>query len=447
MAGFVHAAQSPPFDKVGVIDLENFYPARERFALAMKLNNLIASPGFSAWMEGEALDVGSLLYTPSGNPRLSILSIAHLSDSERMFFVTILLNEVLAWIRTQPGTSSLRAVLYMDEIFGYFPPTANPPSKIPMLTLLKQSRAFGLGIVLATQNPVDLDYKGLSNAGTWLLGRLQTKRDKERVLEGLEGASTAAGHSFDRREMDEILSSLGNRIFLMSNVHADQPVVFQSRWALSYLRGPLTREQIQTLMAPYKTARSTLTPDAGVPSPVGSPGAAASKPGETPPSASVPGLSKSLAGSRPVVPPDVPEFFIPRHEQSDAGSGLLYRPAILGTARLHFADRKVGIDCWQTVGLLRPAAKELPTDVWPGAKVHIDHLPELRKNPEPGAGFDPLPSVLARAKLYTDYSKGLKNYLYRAHKLTVWSCPDLKEYSHPGESQRDFRLRLAQSSA
>ena len=249
MASLIHAVQSPPFQKVGVLDLETFFPAKERFALAMKLNNLLASPGFAAWLEGDPLDVGGLLYTPRGKPRLSIMSIAHLSDNERMFFVTILLNEVLAWIRTQPGTSSLRAILYMDEIFGYFPPTANPPSKVPMLTLLKQARAFGLGVVLATQNPVDLDYKGLSNAGTWFLGRLQTQRDKDRVLEGLEGASTVAGHAFDRKKMDEILSGLGNRVFVMNNVHDDQPVVFQTRWALSYLRGPLTREQIQTLMA------------------------------------------------------------------------------------------------------------------------------------------------------------------------------------------------------
>ena len=259
MAGFIHAVQSPPFDKVGVIDLETFYPAKERFALAMKLNNLIASPGFAAWMEGESLDVSSLLYTREGKPRVSILSIAHLSDSERMFFVTILLNELLAWMRTQPGTSSLRAVLYMDEIFGYFPPTANPPSKTPMLTLLKQARAFGLGIVLATQNPVDLDYKGLSNAGTWFLGRLQTKRDKDRVLDGLEGAREATGQSFNRQEMDQLLSALGNRVFLMNNVHEDQPQVFQTRWALSYLRGPLTREQIQTLMAPRKQAQAKAT--------------------------------------------------------------------------------------------------------------------------------------------------------------------------------------------
>ena len=267
MASLIHAVQSPTFQKVGVMDIETFFPAKDRFALAMKLNNLLASPGFAGWLEGDALDVGSLLYTTDGKPRLSVLSIAHLSDNERMFFITILLNEVLAWVRTQPGTSSLRAVLYMDEIFGYFPPTSNPPSKVPMLTLLKQARAFGLGVVLATQNPVDLDYKGLSNAGTWFLGRLQTQRDKDRVLEGLEGASTAAGHAFDRKKMDEILSGLGSRVFVMNNVHEDQPVIFQTRWTLSYLRGPLTREQIQTLMGPRKQATAS-----GI-----------SKPGSTPP--------------------------------------------------------------------------------------------------------------------------------------------------------------------
>ena len=248
MASLIHAVQSPAFQKVGVMDIETFFPAKDRFALAMKLNNLLASPGFAGWLEGDALDIGSLLYTSEGKPKVSVLSIAHLTDNERMFFITILLNEVLAWVRTQPGTSSLRAILYMDEIYGYFPPTANPPSKVPMLTLLKQARAFGLGVVLATQNPVDLDYKGLSNAGTWFLGRLQTQRDKDRVLEGLEGASTAAGHAFDRRKMDEVLSGLGSRVFVMNNVHEDHPVVFQTRWTLSYLRGPLTREQVQTLM-------------------------------------------------------------------------------------------------------------------------------------------------------------------------------------------------------
>jgi hypothetical protein len=254
LATLIRTIQSPPFDRLGVLDLDSFFPAQERFGFAMQLNSLLASPGFAAWREGEPLDVQRLLFTAEGKPRLSILSISHLTDAERMFFVTILLNEVLAWVRRQPGTSSLRAILYMDEVYGFFPPTANPPCKTPMLTLLKQARAFGLGVVLATQNPVDLDYKGLSNCGTWFLGRLQTERDKARVLDGLEGASAAAGAQFDRGQMERILSGLGRRVFLMNNVHDDAPAVFQSRWALCYLRGPLTRDQIQTLMAPRKTA-------------------------------------------------------------------------------------------------------------------------------------------------------------------------------------------------
>src|SRR4051812_28445465 len=243
----------PAITKVGAVDLESFYPAKDRTKLAMTLNNLLASPSFAAWMEGETLDIQRILYTPEGKPRLAIISIAHLDDAQRMFFVTILLNEILAWMRTQPGTSSLRAILYMDEVFGYFPPNGNPPAKRPMLTLLKQARAFGLGCMLATQNPVDLDYKGLSNAGTWFLGRLQTARDKARVIEGLEGASAQAGSTFNRQEMEATLAALGNRVFLMNNVHDDAPVVFESRWAMSYLCGPLTKNQIKTLMDPVRS--------------------------------------------------------------------------------------------------------------------------------------------------------------------------------------------------
>ncbi|MEM8945542.1 MAG: ATP-binding protein [Planctomycetota bacterium] len=244
--------QSPPFDKVGVMDLETFYPGKERTKLAMDLNNLLASPAFAGWMTGQPLDVQQLFFSPEGKPRHSIISIAHLDDAQRMFFVTILLNEVLAWTRSQSGTSNLRALLYMDEVFGYFPPTANPPSKQPMLTLLKQARAFGLGVVLATQNPVDLDYKGLSNTGTWLLGRLQTERDKMRVMEGLEGASAEAGGSFDKQAMERTLAGLGSRVFLMNNVHEDAPQVFHTRWAMSYLAGPLARDRIKQLMDPVR---------------------------------------------------------------------------------------------------------------------------------------------------------------------------------------------------
>lgn len=256
LASLIQQIQTPPVSKVGVLDLDSFYPSKDRFALAMQLNNLLAAPGFSAWLEGEALDVGQMLHSPAGKPRIAIFPIAHLSDAERMFFVTLLLSQTLGWIRGQSGTTSLRAILYLDEIFGYFPPVANPPSKAPLLTLLKQARAYGLGVVLATQNPVDLDYKGLANIGTWFIGRLQTERDKARVLEGLEGAAASSGKKFDKQQMEQLLAGLGSRVFLLNNVHEDAPEVFQTRWTLSYLRGPLTRTQIKTLMEPVK--RETL---------------------------------------------------------------------------------------------------------------------------------------------------------------------------------------------
>ena len=252
LGGLIQMLQSPPVTRIGVLDLESFFPAKDRFELAMALNTLLAAPGFSVWMSGEPLIIDRLLPTETGKPRLSIISIAHLSDAERMFFVSLLLNETLSWMRTCAGTSSLRAILYMDEIYGYMPPVAEPSSKRPLLTLLKQARAYGLGVVLATQNPVDLDYKGLSNIGTWFLGRLQTERDKARVLEGLEGASASSGSTFDRSAMETTLAGLGNRVFLMHNVHEDAPVTFHSPWAMSYLRGPLTRDQIKTLMANRK---------------------------------------------------------------------------------------------------------------------------------------------------------------------------------------------------
>ena len=240
LPALIRGITKPPFERVGVVDLESFFPEKERFALALSLNQLVAAPGFEVWLEGDPLDVGRLLYTEDGRPRLSIVSIAHLEDRERMFVVSSLLNEVVAWTRSRPGSSSLAALLYMDEVTGYLPPVANPPSKGPMLTLLKQARAFGLGVVLATQNPVDLDYKAIANAGTWLLGRLQTERDKERVLDGL---LSAANQSLDRAEIARLLSGLPSRVFLMQAVHGTR--LFPARWTLSYLAGPLGREQVR----------------------------------------------------------------------------------------------------------------------------------------------------------------------------------------------------------
>ncbi|HUE71687.1 MAG TPA: DUF87 domain-containing protein [Pirellulaceae bacterium] len=426
MAGLIRAIQSPPLEKIGVMDLESFFPAKDRFALAMQLNNVLASPGFAAWMEGEPLDVQRLLYTKEGKPRLSILSIAHLSDAERMFVVTMLLSEVIGWMRQQSGTNSLRALLYMDEVFGYFPPSANPPSKTPMLTLLKQARAFGLGVVLATQNPADLDYKGLANCGTWFLGRLQTERDKLRVLDGLEGASTAAGAKFDRSTMDKILSGLRNRVFLMNNVHEDEPVVFQTRWAMSYLRGPLTREQIATLMGPRKGAMSTA-------------------PAKDEPAMAA--ASSSVAGAvaqRPVLPPEIVERFMPRRGLVPQDARIVYRPAVLGMAKVHFAQKATGVDVWKTLSLLAAIDETAGPDVWTEASVLEEETPELETQPEAGAGYAELPAELSRPKTYASLSTSLKDHLYRHQKLTLQKCAALKQVSQPGESESDFRVRLSQ---
>ena len=416
----IRLIQKPNFDKVGFMDVESFYPSKERFAFAMSLNNLIASPGFAAWMKGESLDIQKLLYTAEGKPRLTIISIAHLSDSERMFFVTILLNEMVGWMRNQSGTSSLRAILYMDEVFGYFPPIANPPSKIPMLTLLKQARAFGLGVMLATQNPVDLDYKGLSNAGTWFLGRLQTERDKARVLEGLEGASTAAGAAFDRGKMERILAGLGNRVFLMNNVHDDQPVVFQTRWALSYLRGPISRDQISILMADKK---------------------AALPPSDGPATAS---LGNADTGTHPILPPGVNETFVVKQASVLGKSKLLYRPGLLATARLRFAQASAGIDQLSDFSIFLPAVENVSATIWDAATISTDEEPEQDDHAEEDGGFGSLPAELNRAKTFTELQSALKDHLYRTQKLRLWKCAELKAVSNPAESEGDFRVRITQ---
>ena len=337
LASLIGQVQSPPVAKVGVLDVESFFPATDRFALAMRLNNVLAAPGFAAWLEGAPLDVGRLLFTPQGKPRVAVVSIAHLGDAERMFFVALLLEQVLAWVRAQRGTTSLRAVLYMDELFGFLPPTANPPTKVPLLTLLKQARAYGLGCVLATQNPVDLDYKALSNAGTWFLGRLQTERDKARVLDGLEGVASGAGERFDRAALDRLLSSLDKRVFLLHNVHEREPLLFQTRWAMSYLRGPMGRDEIRALMDPVR-AQVTGAGSATAPAGRAATGAA------TAPGSRGRGRHRCghrrhprRAATRPVVPPDVPQYFAP-------GTGTSWVPMLVGAARVTYSDAKLGID-------------------------------------------------------------------------------------------------------
>ncbi|MFN8418439.1 MAG: DUF87 domain-containing protein [Anaerolineae bacterium] len=243
--------QKPPFPKLGVFDINTFFPEKDRFKLAMELNNIIAAPSFQSWINGEPLDIGRLLYTPEGKPKVSIFYLAHLTEAERTFIITLLLENMHAWMRSLSGTTSLRAVLYFDEVFGHLPPAPyNPPTKEPLIRLIKQARAFGVGIILATQNPGDLDYKGLSNAGTWIIGKLQTENDKKRVLTGLQAAITADSN-LDFNNVNELLGALGPRVFLMHNIHDQSgPILFHTRWTMSYLRGPLTRQQIRTLMEP-----------------------------------------------------------------------------------------------------------------------------------------------------------------------------------------------------
>ncbi len=422
LPAFINAIQKPPFEKIGVFDLESFFPAKGRTALAMAVNNLLASPGFSAWMSGEPLDVQRLLFTPAGKPRLAVLSIAHLNDAERMFFVTLLLNELIAWMRNQSGTSSLRALLYMDEIFGYFPPTAQPPSKTPMLTLLKQARAFGVGVVLATQNPVDLDYKGLANAGTWLIGRLQTERDKMRVIEGLESALAGGAGELDRSAIERLLSNLTSRVFLMRNVHDERPVLFKSRWALSYLRGPLTLAEIRTVMSGRRgaQAQAPATSESG-PDAVREPTAASSRP--------------PLAG-------DIAEQFL---KSTGSGAANLYRPMIAGVARLHFVDAKAGVDHWRETAYAAPLSVDGKEVWWSEASPFDDFRTRFEAAPVADARFAELPAAATRAASYRGWAETLQSHLYQHAKLDLLISDDLELASQPAETEGDFRARLSQA--
>jgi hypothetical protein len=431
LPALIQQIQTPPVTRIGVIDLDSFYPAKERFELAMLINNLLAAPGFSAWMEGEALDIGQILHSPSGKPRHAIFSIAHLSDAERMFFVSLLLNQVLAWMRQQSGTTSLRAMLYMDEIFGYFPPVANPPSKQPLLTLLKQARAFGVGILLATQNPVDLDYKGLSNCGTWLLGRLQTERDKARVLEGLEGAAASQGGKFDRQAMEQTLAGLGNRIFLMNNVHEDAPVIFETRWAMSYLRGPLTRNQIKTLMDPIK---------AQMPKQAAAIASAYAQPAQIAPRSADSAPAAAKTSGQPILPPEVQQYFVPA--RGSQGS-LLYKPVVLGSAQVHFMDTKTGIDTQEDAAVITDITDDVVPVTWDNARDAGFSVSDLEKSGRGGAQFSPLPPAAGKARSYDQWSKDLASYLYGNRKYELLKSPTYKQFSKPGEAERDFRVRLA----
>lgn len=449
----IMAIQTPPIDRLGVFDLDTFYPQNDRLELAMRLNGLVAAPSFASWMRGEPLEIGNFLATPDGKVRHSIFYLAHLSESERIFFVTMLLNQLIAWMRTQSGTTSLRALCYMDEIFGFFPPVAEPPSKKPMLTLLKQARAFGVGLVLATQNPVDLDYKGLSNAGTWFIGRLQTERDRERVLDGLLGAASSGEGTLDRKSLGDLISRLGDRVFLLHNVHDPRPVVFQTRWAMSFLRGPLTRPQISELMKDRTTGGedSVEMPAPPVPSAgreekdpgVASEEAPFARYAEIPP-ATAPSVGQTFLA--PTVSEEAARLQIQgggTHSLRENRGRLLYRPGLLAAARVAYLDRRKEVDFEEKRLLVLPFSGEEAVLDWDSALQLIPNTP-IADRPVKGALFDRLPVRFNEERELNRAARDLSDHLYRSCRLGLMWSPGLGAFSRPGEGKAEFMLRLTQ---
>ena len=412
--GLIGEIQDPPMTRIGVMNVDSFFPAKERFKLAMALNNLLAAPGFEAWMQGTPLNAKNLLYTEDGKPRISVMAISHLDDAQRMFFVSMLLNEIIGWMRAQPGTSSLRAILYMDEIFGYMPPVANPPSKRLFLTLLKQARAYGLGLVLATQNPVDLDYKGLSNTGTWFIGRLQTERDKARVMEGLEGATAG---NFDKQAMERTIAGLGKRRFLLHNVHEDEPVVFSTRWVLSYLAGPLTRDHIRTLM---KTAKNKLAATVK----------AVSKP------------ARKTSSAAPVLPPAIEQFYV-----HGTGEEITYHPRLIAGGDIVFTSARYNIederDVLHTVEL-DGGAVDVDWDNGEPLELSVD---DLRDEGDKDASYADCPAGADNARSYTAWGKDYKRWLRQNENITLFRNKKFRLTSLATETEGDFRARLQDAAS
>ncbi|MDH7489033.1 MAG: hypothetical protein QHH80_05950 [Anaerolineae bacterium] len=447
IAKLIAAIQSPAVRTIGVFDVDTFFPPKDRFALAMALNNIIAAPSFQSWTRGVPLSLADILTTPDGKPRVSIFYIAHMSDAERMFFVTLLLEEVLNWVRQQTGTTSLRSILYFDEVFGYFPPVENPPSKKPLLTLMKQARAFGFGMMLTTQNPVDLDYKGLTNAGTWMIGKLQTDRDKMRVLEGMQSASATAGQMTDPAYLDKLISSLDSRVFILHNVHAGGPEVFMTRWAMSYLRGPLTKPQVKVLMDPV---RDRFLAKAGIPSAAPTAAQAA------------PAAAGSLQKQPPPVEAGIMQVFLPveispQQAVSDYSatavrplimktSALRYTPMALGHALVRFVATAQGVDTQKEYCLLlEPPAEGRGVD-WQAATECTADVRRLPSYPPQEALFDPVPSSVAQAADFKVLASSLQDYLYRTATLTLCYNRTLKLYSRPDESEREFAIRCQEAA-
>lgn len=427
--------QTPPFTKLGVMDVEALFPAKDRASLAMRLNNMLASPSFQTWLQGEPLDIAALLYDGDGRPRHSIFYLAHLNDEQRMFFVTLLFSAVETWMRTQAGTTSLRALVYFDEIFGYMPAVGNPPSKQSILRMLKQARAFGVGLVLATQNPVDIDYKGLSNAGTWFIGRLATEQDKDRLIDGL---TSAVGGDVGRKEYDRLISGIGKRVFLARNVHEQEPLLFQTRWAMNYLAGPMTRSQIPALNE-LAGATPTAAPTAVSPATAAQP--EAMSPDATTPAATVPAATQPVASAlaatggtetRPAVPSGVAEVFLPANVAAPvAGASILYRPALFAQAGVRVANAKYGVNTLMPVTVLVPAADPKGVVPWEAHGVRGLTAADVSTEPLPGARFAALERPYSDGKLMKSLSTEFKEWIYQNKRVVVRANETLKVYAAP----------------
>ncbi|MFO7663781.1 MAG: DUF87 domain-containing protein [Chloroflexota bacterium] len=432
--------QTPPFAKLGVFDVNTFFPEKDRTALAMRINSMLASPSFKAWMEGDPLDIQSLMYRPDGQPRHSIFYIAHLSDEERMFFVTLLYSAIETWMRAQSGTSSLRAIVYFDEISGYAPPVANPPSKVVMLRMLKQARAFGVGMVLATQNPVDLDYKGLSNAGTWFIGKLATERDKSRLIDGL--ISATAG-DMDVKEYDRLISAIGKRVFVIRNVHAEKPMLFQTRWAMNYMAGPLTRAQI-----PAVNALKGAVPDKALPAT--SESEAASTSGN---SSAAPSITESPSTiTRPPVPSDVGEYFLPASmtlaqaaevhlynlEPDAQDNGFLYRPSLLAQTEVNLMNARYNLSTVlvQTALMIEPDANTVIR--WEDISSPPVDVRTLDREPLREARFALLSAPLSDARAMRELESDFVDWVARNGALNIRANETLKVYAGPDVSDVEF---------
>lgn len=396
--------QAPPFAQLGVLDLESVAPKSLRDKLVLQVNALLMSPKFAQWFQGEPLDIQNLFYGKQGKCQISVISISHLDEKERMFFVTTLLNEIVMWVRKQPGTSSLRCLLYMDEIFGYFPPVANPPAKKPLLTLLKQARAQGLGVVLATQNPGDIDYKGLSNIGTWWIGRLQTERDKQKILEGL----TAANAITDSSKWDKMLSTLPARVFIAKNVNSSEPTTFQSRWALSFLRGPITTEEIKKITGGTKLVDAKATVPAA--------SSVTSSPSNK--------VQTPLNWGDPV--------FINTSEDSK------YQFHLYVSAKVHYTKATNGIDAWKELKLGIPFDQGSPV---------FQEYRNLGENINPSFKasaneFSEIPQVGDWSKLQKKWEQEAKDILFEKEEAKIFTCDKADMTSLWGESEEAFRGRL-----